>query len=595
MFAMKSVFVKKKSFRLYLTMGLAALLGSCASQAPLGGGPKDETPPKLLSCSPENRSVNFSGKEIELTFDEFISLKSVQQKLVVSPPMEEKPEVISKTRSVIIKFKENLLPNTTYTLNFSDAIADLNEGNSIPDFHFCFSTGPVLDSLKVSGSIIDAFSFKPENGMFVMLYNDTLDSVPVKKLPYYIAKTNSNGNFSIENIKKGRYKLFALSDANSNLLFDLPNEKIAYIDSIVIPSVIQKSQSDTLKKGSLIKISETQTDTLQKDSIITRHTIAYSPENRSLYSFEEDRLKQFLKSINRPYKNKCFALFNRKPFGPVTVNGINIKHFLVEQGINGDSLTLWLTDSLEYKNDTVRFQITYVKKDSADILYNFIDSATFIFKETNKKSPAILKFSSAVSVLNDQQWQSQYPVRLSFGSPVISFSPDSIILEEAPDSVFHKIKPIIENSKHSPCVYYIKYPWKDEIRYRLRIAKGKIKDIYGNVNDTIGRTFKTYSLDYYSTAMFNIQGPENFYVFQMTDASGKVVLEWPGNLPYTKSVNFLLPGKYRLRAFVDNNKNGKWDTGFYLKHRQPEKVFLCPDEINLRSNWEVEVKWEIKE
>ena len=595
MFAVKLIIVTERFFQFYFVFILLGLLTACASQAPLGGGAKDETPPKIIKTIPENNSVNFTGKEIELSFDEFVVLKSVQQKLIVSPPMTNKPEINSKTRSVIIKFKEDLLENTTYTLNFSDAIVDLNEGNAIPDYHFCFSTGPVLDSLKVSGNILDAFTYKAENGMSVFLYNDSTDSVPFKSIPYYIAKTNGSGDFKIENIKEGRYKIFALSDANSNLLFDLPNEKIAYVDSLIVPKVIHVIKSDTIKAGTVIKISESDNDTLKNDSIRYQSSISYSPQNILLRSFEEDRLKQYIKTTTRKYKNKCFAFFNRKALGPLTVSGINVKDFLVEEGVFGDSLTLWLTDSIEFNQDTVRFRVSYSKKDSADNIYSSVDSIFFVFKETNKKTPTKIDFSTAINVSNDQQWHSQAPIKLTFGTPINSNLLDSMILEESGDSIFQKIKPVVENSKHSPCIYYIKYPWKDEMKYRLRISKGKIKDIYGNLNDTIGRTFKIYALDYYSTAIFNIEGPDNFYVFQMTDANGKVLLEWNGSSPISKRVEKLLPGKFKLRAFVDSNKNGVWDTGFYLKNQQPEKMYFYNEEINLRSNWDVEVKWVIKE
>jgi hypothetical protein len=590
MFATKLLHVKNRINISLHFIGFTFFLFSCASQAPLGGGPKDETPPKLLSCNPENRSVNFTGKQIELFFDEFIALKSVQQKLVISPPTNTKPDVISKTRSVIIKFDEELLPNTTYTLNFSDAIADLNEANSIPDFHYSFSTGTSLDSFKISGIVKDAFSLKPEAGIFVMLYTGTDDSLPIKNSPYYLSKTNSTGNFTIENLKAGRYKIFALNDINSNLLFDMPTEKIAFLDSLIVPEIIRKTETDTLKKGTVFNA-----DTLLIDSIVTFPVTLFKPDNIVLRAFEEDRQKQFVKSSNRNYKNKCFAQFNRKGLGPVSVAGINVKHFLVEQTKNNDSLTLWLSDSIEGSLDTVKFQITYAKKDSTDKIYTVTEPLIFPFQEKNKKNPDILKFNTTVNIQQDQQFVSSNNIRFQFSTPVTKFPIDSISLKEGKDSIFHKIKPEIVPDKLSPCVYYIKYPWKDEMKYRYRIGKGSIKDVFGNSCDSLNRSFKIYPADYYGTVTFILEGPDSTLTFELIDANGNNVKEWSEKTPYSKRIERLLPGKYRLRAYFDENKNGRWDNGFYINHIQPEKMFLNPDEINLRSNWEIEVKWKVKD
>lgn len=567
-----------------------AVFTSCASQSSLGGGEKDVTPPKLVKCIPENQSLNFTGKQIELTFDEFINLKSVQQKLIISPPTTTKPDVISKNRSVIVNFNEDLLPNTTYNFNFSDAIADLNEGNSINDFHFCLSTGSALDSLKISGNVKDAFSHKPETGFFVLLYNENQDSLPLKSNPFYLSKTNGNGDFYIDNIREGRYKIFALNDVNSNLIFDLPTEKIAFLDSLFVPSAKTIIKSDTLKKGFVLN-----QDTLKKDSIVNHPMVEFKPNNIVLRTFEEDRQKQFIKSTTRTTKNKCVLVFNRKGINVPSVNGVTVKHFLVEQFKNNDSLILWLTDSIEYANDSVRFQITYYKKDSTNKIFTVTDPVVFVYNETDKKNSTVSKISTTINVQQDQQWISNNDIRFQFSAPVSLFTPDSIVLEEGRDSVFHRIKPKIVPSELSPCVYFLKYPWKDEMRYRLRVDKGKIKDIYGNPCDSLLRAFKTYPVDYYGIATFIFEGPDSTFLFQLINSNGNVVAEWSDQLPLTKRMENLLSGKYRLRAFVDDNKNGKWDTGIYLKHQQPEKMFLCPDEINLRSNWEIEVKWKVKD
>lgn len=563
---------------------------SCASQSSLGGGAKDETPPVLLKCSPENNTVNFTGKKISMQFDEFIVLKSVQQKLIISPPMAVKPDVTGKTKSVEVTFNDSLLPNTTYTINFADAITDLNEGNAINDFRLCFSTGPFLDSLKVTGNISDAYTLKPENGMLVMLYTDTTDSAPFKKIPFYVARTDNNGSFVINNIREGLYRLFALNDMNGNLMFDMPGEKIAYLDTLIIPEAVLVTVSDTLKKGSVYK-----TDTLLNDTTITRTVTEFSPKNLSLRSFEEDRKKQFIKTTSRPFRFKCMVLFNRAASGEVTVESANIKHFITEQSISSDTLVIWIADTTELLADTAIFSMNYFKKDSADNIYPYSEDVKFVFREPSKKAQIRKNLSAVFNITNNQQIPFNSTIRLFFSAPVDSVLPGCLILEELHDTVYVKVNPKIKKSGKSPCVYYISYDWKHNNKYRLSAEKGKISDIYNRQSDSLLRSFSVYPEDYYSSVNFIITGNASDLLFQLTDASGKIYREWAGGLQANNKFDFLMPGKYKLKAIADTNKNNKWDTGFYLHNKEPEKVYYYPEEINLRSNWEIEIKWDIKE
>ena len=579
-FLQRNINLLKNRYLLYtIIYAFVILLYSCASQSALEGGPKDEKPPVLLTSTPANKSTNFTEKKIILDFDEFVQLKSIQEKLVVSPPMKEKPKVLCKTKSVIITFEDTLLANTTYNLNFSDAIADLNENNSIDNFHFCFSTGQFIDSLKISGKILDAYTQKPENGMFVLLYNDNFDSVPLKNIPFYIGKTNASGMFSIENLRSGKYKIFGLKDANSNLLFDMPNEKIAFSDTLIIPNAINRIQTDTLKE----------------DSIVTSTKTDFSPINLVFYSFEEDRVKQFIKKSDRLLKNKCQIYFNRKGLGKLTVEPITTNKYIADKNNRLDSLTIWLLDSTDYSRDSVKFKISYIKKDTLNRLYDAVDSVTFVYTENAKEPVYIKKETVLTNFQNNQQISYNDLLRLKFSNPVLPLTTDKIILEEAKDSVFHKITPKIIIDSLSSCIYFVSYPWKEEMNYRFRINKDSAKDVYGYSCDSLIKSFKSSATDYYSAVNFSFTGTDNSYVFQIIDAKETVVTEWSGKLPQTKKLDRLNPGKYKLRAFADNNNNGKWDTGCYLEHKQPEKLYFYSEEINLRSNWEIEVKWELKE
>jgi len=583
----------------FVVCAFIALMYSCASQSAIQGGPKDEKPPTLLNSKPINKSLNFNEKKIALNFDEFLQLKSVQQKFVMSPPIKENPQIINKGKSVIISFKDSLLPNTTYNLNFSDAIADLNEGNSINDFHFCFSTGSVIDSLMISGKVLNAITLKPEKNMFVMLYTDTLDSTPIKQVPYYIGKTNDNGDFKIENIKKGRYKIFALQDGNSNMLFDLPSEIIAFSDTIIVPTVTTKiNVNDSITK---INVNDFTTiidvnDSIKNDSIKEiLKKIIYKPDSINLFAFEEDRAKQFVKKVSRSYKNKCMLQFNRKGFGNATVDGITTKNFLTEKNKTLDSLTLWLIDSLDYLKDTITFQLKYFKKDSLNKIFEVTEPVLFVYNVNAQKVQQPSKLNVITNFTNKQVVNSNIDIILRFSNPVLNLTNNDIIVEEAKDSVYSVILPDITHDSLSPCIFHLSYLWKDEMNYRIKIEKNKIHDIYNLTCDSLVKSFKTYSADNYSAVSFSITGKENFYVFQIVDLIGNVVQTFNGNLPLIKKFTQLNPGKFRLKAFSDNNKNGECDTGFYLEHKLPEKIYLYPEEINLRSNWEIDIKWEIKD
>jgi len=212
---------------------ISIIFYSCAQVVPLTGGDKAVTPPKVVSSSPENKSVNFHEKMIVIKFDEFIQLKNLSQQLIISPVMDEVPKITVKGKELIIKIESDLEENTTYNFNFGQAIVDLHESNPLPNFKYVFSTGAILDSLTYSGKVADAFDLDPVEKVNVMLYKDLEDSIPLISQPYYLALTDKSGNYSLSNLAAGTYRVFALKDINYNYIFDLPQEKIAFKSSPV--------------------------------------------------------------------------------------------------------------------------------------------------------------------------------------------------------------------------------------------------------------------------------------------------------------------------------------------------------------------------
>jgi len=553
---------------------IVAFVCSCASQSALQGGPKDETPPVLQSSIPLNKSTNFHEKEITFYFNEFIQLKSIQQKFVISPPLKEKPKITVRKKEVIVEFNDSLIENTTYNMNFADAIADLNEGNSINNFAFSISTGSTIDSLKISGKIIDAEDLKPQKDFLVMLYSDTTDSAPIKNIPYYISRTDGGGSFQIDNIKSGRYKIFALLDGNSNMQFDMPTEKIAFSDTIIIPKVLIE-----------------KTDTI--DSLNT-NKITYTPNNIILYSFNEDRNKQFVKKTSRAIRNRCNSVFNKKNYAKVKVESENVKSFLTETNKNNDSLTIWLLDSADILKDSIFFKVTYLKNDSLNNLTETSERLKFYYNNSDKKTDSKNIFNYSTNFIYKQLVSAESDIILKFSNPVKTFLPDSISVEETKDSVYKIIQPQFIPDSLSPRIWHIKYKWKEGMSYKIVIGKNKIFDIYNNSCDSALKIFRTNKADYYSTASFIISGNIESLVFQLNDASGNIIKKWKQTSGEKIKFTNLNPGKYKLFAFTDKNNNMQWDSGFYIKHIQPESKLFYNSEINLRSNWEVETKWDIK-
>ena len=222
-----------KKLHLLFLLTYVLLLNSCAIQVPPGGGLKDVVPPKLLSTEPQNYSTNFRGKDIRFDFDEYIYTPDLSEQLIVSPLLKYSPETKIKKKSLLIHLQDTLLENTTYTMNFGKGISDNNEGNKLENFQFVFSTGPVIDSLSISGNVSNAFNKKAEAGILVMLYRKSEDSLPFLERPIYFARTSDSGEFVVRNISSGFYKIISLKETDGNYLYTAGEESIGYADTLI--------------------------------------------------------------------------------------------------------------------------------------------------------------------------------------------------------------------------------------------------------------------------------------------------------------------------------------------------------------------------
>lgn len=598
---------------IFVIISLISLFWGCAKIGSPTGGPKDETPPKVIKSVPDNYSTNFNNKRIEIEFDEFIQLKSINQELVVSPPQKVKPVVRLRNKVMLIDLQEELIDSTTYTLNFGQAIVDNNESNLLENYQFVFSTGRYIDSLGVSGLIVNAFDLKPsEEPVTIMLYDKFYDSVPYLEIPTYIGKTNKKGYFEVNNLKSDTFKVFALKDKNYNLIYDLPDEEIAFLDTnLVLSAEFMMTLLDSVK----ISQDSLRNDSLAKKDTLTRDTVAVDTitfPKRKKYSvsieislFKEDNKPQYLSGSSRKNRKRLDFYFNRPTSDTMYIEPLNFapdsSWYILEKNRAGDTIHYWIKDSLIFKQDTLKMHLRYLVTDS---ILNYVprdDTVNLIYitettkarrKQETSKTPENLKIEMALqtgAILDLYKGISLIPE-----NPVLSIDLSGIKLYKKEDTLEYSQKFTLEKDSLLMRKYLLKHEWEEIGSYRLFIGSGVFTDIYGLTNDTINITFKTQSIDHYGKLILTLANADQNLIVQLmtekdqvirtdtTSRSGPVVFPW------------LEPGKYKLKVIFDKNGNGKWDTGRYLTGIQPEKVKFYQGEINVRANWDLELPWDLK-
>ncbi len=467
----------------------------CAQVGSLSGGEKDKDPPVLLKSKPKMQALNFNDNKIVLFFDEYIVLDNLNSKFISSPPMKEKPEFKLKGKKLIIKFKEKLLDTTTYSFRFGDAIQDNNEKNPLKDFEFIFSTGNIIDTMEISGNLKDAFTGKPEEKMFVMLYREYNDSTPINKIPYYITKTDTSGNFSIDYMKYGKYKIFALKDLNFDYKFSLPNEKIAFLDSLISPKVKTKTKIDSLKAGTVIHRNNNDKigDTLVNDTVIISQEVIYLTNNINLLSFEEDNAKQYIIDSKREMKGKCEFVFNKKP-DSVIISKIDFplikNNYFVEKSDTGKSITYWLKEKEMFDKDSLKFSVSYFNKDSLENIVKETDTVIFSFnilKDTIKHYTEFNDLKTEQDSFLNYTIETNTPIYKIDSTKIKLFSIlDTAVIDTknqkllnfyrpSPDSLFFSLKrPFLNNFFVEALNFDNTKSWYDKEYYKDTLLKCKI-------------------------------------------------------------------------------------------------------------------------
>jgi len=576
---------------------LAFIIHSCARESAPIGGKKDVTPPTILKSTPPNGSPQFTGNKFELKFSEFVVLNKINEQLLISPPVKETPDFKLKGKSLIVKFKEELKPNTTYSVYFGDAIQDLTEGNPIHSYSYIFSTGDFVDSLSMKGRIVDAFNLQPTDGIMVMLYRDnndtiSLDSMPLSVPPYYLSKTDKKGSFHFIGLADDDYLVFALKDQNSNYIFDQPSEEIAFIDSLVHPSYQEPIEVDTTVINDHSPIEIDSVINLRPDSLLIDTTQQNSSDITTIdmFLFQQADTVQRLMEAKLIRRNTIRFIFTN-PADEVSINAENYPQrdqwHLSNWSKEHDTLW-WFLHEPDLTVDTLNLLVKY----HGDTLDNLFISTKLREKrvaprnkkkeEKTKKKKNLLKYitnmKGGISPVSK--------LYIEFEQPIQTVIPDSVLFIAGEDSVYGS-RFIALDSLH------LKYSFPAELtegtKYQLEIPDSSFIDWNGYFNKAATLKFSAKNIKEYGTLTVNLQPDHSGkYIFQLLNKKEEIIRQHQFTSDTTYFMEYLKPGNYLLKVIFDNNNNGKWDPGVYVHKTTPEAVTYFEKAVSIRANWEIE-------
>ena len=584
---------------------------SCASMGTPDGGPYDEMPPKFVKSTPHLREVNVKNKKFELEFDEFIKLEKASEKVVISPPQLEQPEIKVVGKKVVGEFLDELKDSTTYTIDFSDAIVDNNEGNPMGHFTYSFSTGASIDTMEVSGTVLNAADLEPIKGIQVGLHKNLNDSALVK-LPFdRVSRTDSRGHFSIRGVAPGKYRIYALMDGNQNYLFDSKTEMIAYSDSIIVPSMTPATRQDTVWK-----------DTLTIDTIKTVGYTRFLPDDIILRAFKEENTRQYFVKSQRDKENHFILKFSAKADTLPTLTGLNFDAkdaFVIEPNEGNDSICYWVKDSLVYLMDTLQIKMDYLYTDSLEQLVPKTDTIYLANKLTREQREKLAQKEAEEKEKERKKKEKKgekiepepFPflkmnvdapssmdvnknILLTFEEPVAHIDTSAIHMSVKVDSLWEETPFIFRADSVIPRQYEILAEWEPEKEYQLKIDSAGIVGLYGLHINKVEQTLKVKKLDEYGTLLLNIKGADPHAIVELLDSSEKVLRQQSVTPEGTADFYYLAPNaKYYVRLFNDRNGNKVWDTGKFEEGIQPEEVYYLPKVWEMKANFEFEETWDI--
>lgn len=596
---------------------IAAIVSACASIGRPEGGPRDTTPPKYVSSRPAPGQLRFEGNKVTVYFDENIQLDDAFNKVVVSPVQEQAPSVSSNGKRLTIELRDTMIPDMTYTIDCADAIKDLNEGNILDGFALDFSTGDSIDTLRISGMVLEARTLEPAQGMLVGVHSN-LDDSAITTIPFdRIARTNQYGQFTIRNLKPGSYRVFALNDINRDYKWDR-SEDVAFCDYIVEPEVESIVVSDTLSASD------------GGDSTVTRPGVKYLPNDVLLSWFNEGYKSQYLQDYSRADRRRVTINFAAPSdtlpeisiVGGADSGRLVDDWALAQVNPTRDSLVYWIRDTAVVNTDSLRLSVKYLRTDTNDQLSWQTDTLRFFFRDPDKgkKKKDKKNDEEADTVVTDAFGVPQPKTFLNFAAsgnsqevylpllftsdqPIESIDPAGVRLEMLSDTIWVSAGSVefVPDSLQPLLRRKIGMDWEAGAKYRLTVDSAAVMGIYGEWNRPVKHEFVVRQLEDYSNLIFNISGVEPDSAGVMPSmmvellgsddkpvravpvVDGKAVFKW------------LNPSTYYARLYIDANSNGQWDTGSLQSGVQPEEVYYYNKKLQLKKNWDVEQTWNIYE
>lgn len=632
-----------KRRHIFSLLTLTLLLMACARMGQPDGGWYDDDPPKVISASPEDKGTGVKSKKVVINFDEFIKLENPSEKVVISPPQLEQPEIKAAGRRIVVELKDSLIDNTTYTIDFSDAISDNNEGNPMGNYTYSFSTGDVIDTLEVSGSVVSADNLEPVKGVLVGLYraedfenpNDSNYLDPFKNKPLMrVSNTDASGRFVIRGIAPGSYRVFALQDMDGDFRYTQAAEAIAFNHDIVVPTFKPDTKPDTIWQDSLHI----------KDILRVPYT-HFMPDDIVLRLFTKEQTDRNFLKMERKEENLLSFYFTGPSDSLPVITGLNFDSkdaFVMEYSPKKDTLNYWLRDTTLVNKDTLDFVLTHFVTDTAGVLALTHDTLVALAKTPYAKRMKKLKEEMddwykdlakrrKRAVEGEEITDTIYPpktlspkyvlprkmspvdkILIDVSTPLAHIDTAAIHLYAKKQEEWYNMPFVLRKQDTDWCIdrkLEVVAEWEPETEYSFEVDSLAFEDIYGLYSKAYKTGFRVSALDEYSSMFVNVLGvtlpppvPADSLgngainpqiIVQMLSKSGDVAKESIAQKG-TAEFYYIEPGEYFLRAYVDINGNGKWDTGDYSEDKQPEEVFYFDEKLECRAKWDVTRTWNVK-
>ena len=589
------------------------LLTACARMGQPDGGWYDDDPPKVLGATPEDKATRVKAQKVTIFFDEYIKLQDATSKVIISPPQLETPDIKAAGKRIVVELKDTLKENTTYTIDFSDAISDNNEGNPMGNYTYSFSTGERIDTFEVSGYVLDASNLEPIKGILVGLYDDLADSAFKTKPLMRVSRTDGSGHFVVKGIAPGTYRAYALQDADGDFRFTQKSEMIAFNHDTFEPSSKPDTRVDTVWR-----------DSLHIDALLQVPYTHFLPDDITLMAFAQTQTDRMLLKTERVEPNKFSMYFTYGDSLLPSIKGLNFdaeNAFVVESNEKRDTIHFWLRDTVLVNTDSLEMEIQY---QMTDTLGNLVMKTDTIMgtpkvpyeKRMKEQAKEIEKWQKEQEKKKkrEEPYDSIYPIKPlepKFNVPT-SIAPDERTTVEMPtplahcdtsavhlyskiDSLWYNAACIFQPSKENIRTYEILAEWRPDVEYSLEIDSAAFIDIYGKVSNAYKQGIKVKTIEEYSTIFLNISGvdaPDSTIIVELlnsSDAPMKQVRVKDGRAEFY----YITPGKYYFRAFIDLNGNGIWDTGDYDADLQAEPVYYYSRELECKEKWDVTESWNL--